>query len=51
MALPIRKIVDGTYEVVSFSRYDEDKDKMVDGIDEYKDEDLEFLAVFCSCKE
>ena len=32
------KIVDGTYEVVSFSRYDEDKDKMVDGIDEYKDE-------------
>ena len=34
------KIADGTYEIVSFSRYDEDKDKMVDAIDEYKDEDL-----------
>ena len=38
------KIADGTYEVVSFSRYDEDKDKMVDGIDEYKNEDLEFQS-------
>ena len=38
------KIVDGTYEVVSFSRYDEDKDKMVDGIDEYKDEGLDLQS-------
>lgn len=38
------KIADGTYEVVSFSRYDEDKDKMVDGLDEYKDEDLDFQS-------
>ena len=38
------KIADGTYEVVSFSRYDEDKDKMVDGLDEYKKEDLEFQS-------
>ena len=38
------KFVDGTYEVVSFSRYDEDKDKMVDGIDEYKDEGLDLQS-------
>lgn len=38
------KIVDGTYEVVSLSRYDEDKDKMVDGIDEYKDEGLDLQS-------
>ena len=38
------KIADGTYEVVSFSRYDEDKDKMVDGIDEYKDEGLDLQS-------
>lgn len=44
MALSVRKIVDGTYEVVSFSRYDEDKDKMVDGIDEYKDEGLDLQS-------
>ncbi|MFR2192112.1 MAG: hypothetical protein ACLS5G_00055 [Streptococcus sp.] len=29
------KIADGTYEVVSFSRYDEDKDKMVKYYDEF----------------
>ena len=38
------KIVDGTYEVVSLSRYDEDKDKMVDGLDEYKDEGLDLQS-------
>ena len=38
------KIADGTYEIVSFSRYDEDKDKMVDAIDEYKDEDLDLQS-------
>ena len=42
------KIADGTYEVVSFSYYNEDKNRMVDGIKEYKDEDtklLDFLVV------
>ena len=42
------KIADGTYEVVSFSYYNEDKNRMVDGIKEYEDEDtklLDFLVV------
>ncbi len=30
------KIADGTYEVVAYSYRDEDKDKMVDGIDEFR---------------
>ena len=39
------KIADGTYEVVSFSYYNEDKNRMVDGIKEYK------IVRFFSCKE
>lgn len=35
------KIVDGTYEVVAYSYYDEDKEKMVDGLKEYEDDDIE----------
>ena len=38
------KIADGTYEVVAYSYRDDDKDKMVDGIDEYKDEGLDLQS-------
>ena len=38
------KIADGTYEVVAYSYRDDDKDKMVDGINEYKDEDLDLQS-------
>ncbi len=44
------KIADGTYEVVAYSYRDDDKDKMVDGIDEYRGRRFGF-AVFCGCKE
>lgn len=42
------KIVDGTYDVIAYSRYDEDQDKMVDGLKEFKEDDVtvkDFLTV------
>lgn len=42
------KIADGTYEVVAYSYYDEDEDKMVDGLKELEDDDIDvkdFLTV------